>query len=224
MIVGPKRAILCAHDVCMMRSRQTVLVFSASLALALAACEIRLPEVHVTGATVIDELDRDSDLAGYLYNDAYPGRPELLRIDLRSREDIGQFVNDEHHMTLSAQISVCSGAVQGEISAWPGVYSGDVPLGRYSSTDVERERYRQLVSARPAAAPYSYSVYLRVRDIERVDRSPGFPIKVAYDLKSSPQDLCIALRGGGALTVARTGTIRVDKAIIARALASAPPS
>lgn len=136
-----------------------------------------------------------------------PDRP-LLRIEFSSHVNLPLFAFGNGY-TLSSQAYFCDDpeASTGRVKtiADPGVYANGTMLTAYDPSPLGREK-----------SPYIYYMYVFLDG--RLTYNGQEKVKEFYDLRQSPQDVCLKVRGGKNFSSFESNILIIQKGEIARIL------
>ena len=157
---------------------------------------------------VDERMTYPASLRNYMNNVGYPDS-EILEATLSTERDLVRLMQRDDGWMLSARVWRCgTDRVDESVRRWPDLYYQRHVVGSLRAYAPDGEVAKP-EDSRSNNGRYFYTLYLRVRDVER----PNWPAP-AYDLSAAPFDVCVYI---GAAAYMRAISIESNVAVIPKA-------
>lgn len=148
--------------------------------------------------------------------DLPPKRHELmLKVTFTSRMDLLAYVRDNGY-PLGASSYFCGAGWPNKLEPWR---TSSVYWNGRNVSSIDRAALRE--GQGDETTPITYAVFLRAA--QEADPT-SIPVKVAFDLRQMPRDLCFQLSGGNGGFGYRSNEVVVPAAAVAAAMKTLPPA
>jgi hypothetical protein len=165
-------------------------------------------DLALSAVTIVDWRER-AELPGPIDSPKYP-RP-LLKIEFTSAVNLAQFTIDEGYLTFAARVSFC-----GRPAPWWGL---GLPWVFWRGLELSWLRQNPIEPV-ATGSRIAYDVFLNVAGQVRPASNPT---EEGFDLRHSPQDICLSVGARDMLGFGfESNTVVIPKETITAALRSAP--